>query len=130
MKKKVTKPKARARDTTSTIFILGLGCPFVIYFSGDPPPANPLGELGDSKMYVHDMLLYGGKANLLGSEVAEWLGTLWHGRRLAFTVPGITLLLAGVFRYFGAPQPPDPHAPGGPPHDHKEAWPRDTPGPP
>src|SRR5258708_28768541 len=110
MKKKVTKPKARARDTTSTIFILGLGCPFVIYFSGDPPPANPLGELGDSKMYVHDMLLYGGKANLLGSEFSEWLGTLWPGRRPPVTVACITLLLAGGFPHVGAPQPPEPPA--------------------
>ncbi|HKB81721.1 MAG TPA: hypothetical protein VKD04_00795 [Burkholderiales bacterium] len=117
----MTKPQTRVRVITSAILILGLGSAIAIYIFADAPPANPLGELGDSKMYVHDMLLYGGKANLLGSEFAEWLGTLWHGRRLAFTVACITLLLAGVFRYFGAPQPPDPDAAVEPRQDQNEA---------
>ena len=82
-------------------------------------PADPPGK---SKMFVHDMVLYGGKANLLGSEFADWLGSLWHGKRLAATIAVITLLVAGAFWYFGAPLPSDS------PDDNKadlrgpEAW--------
>ena len=67
-------------------------------------PADPPGK---SKMFVHDMVLYGGKANLLGSEFADWLGSLWHGKRLAATIAVITLLAAGAFWNFGAPLPYD-----------------------
>jgi hypothetical protein len=105
----MTKPQTRFRLIIATILVLGLGSAILIYFFAEAAPTNPLGyEPAESKMFVHDMLLYGGKANLLGSEFADWLGGLWHGKRLAFTVACITLLLAGAFLYFGAPLPPEP----------------------
>jgi hypothetical protein len=107
----MTKPQTRFRLIIATILVLGLGSAILIYLLAEAAPANPLGyEPAESKMYVHDMLLYGGKVNLLGSEFADWLGGLWHGKRLAFTVACITLLLAGAFLYFGAPLPPEPDA--------------------
>lgn len=107
----MTKPQTRFRLIIATILVLGLGSAILIYLFAEAAPANPLGyEPAESKMYVHDMLLYGGKANLLGSEFADWFGGLWHGKRLAFTVACITLLVAGAFLYFGAPLPPDPDA--------------------
>jgi hypothetical protein len=107
----MTKPQTRFRLILATILVLGLGSAILIYLFAEAAPANPLGyEPAESKMYVHDMLLYGGKANLLGSEFADWFGGLWHGKRLAFTVACITLLVAGALLYFGAPLPPDPDA--------------------
>src|SRR5258708_9964458 len=94
MERNMTKPQTRVRLITSAILILGFGSAIAIYIFVDAPPANPLGELGDSKMYVHDMLLYGGKANLLGSEVAGWFGTLLHGRRLRVSGSVIHVALA------------------------------------
>ncbi len=107
----MTKLQTHFRLITAAILILGFGSAILIYLFAESAPANPLGyEPAESKRYVHDMLLYGGKANLLGSEFADWLGGLWHGKRLAFTVACITLLLAGAFLFFGAPSPPDPDA--------------------
>lgn len=107
----MTTPQTRFRLIIAAILVLGLGSAILIYLFAETAPANPLGyEPAESKMYVHDMLLYGGKANLLGSEFADWLGGLWHGKRLAFTVACITLLVAGAYLYFGAPLPPDPDA--------------------
>jgi hypothetical protein len=104
----MTKLQTRLRLIIATILVFGLGSAILIYLLAEAAPANPLGyEPAESKMYVHDMLLYGGRANLLGSEFVEWLGGLWHGKRLAFTVAVITLLLAAAFYYFFAPLPED-----------------------
>jgi hypothetical protein len=40
----------------------------------------------DTKRYEYQMEVLGGKANLLATEIREWLGSLWHGRRLAYTI--------------------------------------------
>jgi hypothetical protein len=107
----MVKTQTRFRLIITTVLVLGLGSAALIYLFAEPAPANPLGyEPAESKMYVHDMLLYGGKANLLGSEFTEWLGGLWHGKRLAYTVACITLLLVGAALYFGAPLPHDADA--------------------
>jgi hypothetical protein len=42
--------------------------------------------LGDSKRHDYAMERIGGKSNELASEVREWFGGLWHGKRLAHTV--------------------------------------------
>jgi multisubunit Na+/H+ antiporter MnhB subunit len=99
--------QARFRPILIAILVVGLGSALLIYMFSAIAPGNPLGEPGESKMYVHDMVLYGGKTNMVMGELAEWLGSLWHGKRLAFTVAAITLLLAAAFYYFFAPLPPD-----------------------
>jgi multisubunit Na+/H+ antiporter MnhB subunit len=100
-------PHSRFRSILIAILIVGLGSALLIFLFAEIAPANPLGDPAESKMYVHDMLLYGGKTNMVMSEFAEWFGSLWHGKRLAYTVAAITLLLAAAFYYFFAPLPPD-----------------------
>jgi hypothetical protein len=52
----------------------------------------------DSKKYLRDLELYGGKANVLADEFREWFVGLWHGKSLAFTVGFITILISsGIF---------------------------------
>ena len=102
------KPQVYSRLIIAAILVTGVGSAIMIYIFAEAAPANPLGyEPAESKLYVHDMLLYGGKANLLGSEFAEWFGNLWHGKRLAYTVAAITLFLAAAFYYYFAPLPQD-----------------------
>ncbi len=60
----------------------------------------------DSKRYVHDMELYGGKGNLLAGDFREWFASLWRGRNLAFTIAFLTLLTALAVLFFGTPLPP------------------------
>ena len=98
---------ARFRPILIAILVVGLGSALLIFLFAEIAPANPLGEPGESKMYVHDMVLYGGKTNMVLGEFSEWLGSLWHGTRLAATVAVLTLLLAALFYYFFAPLPPD-----------------------
>jgi hypothetical protein len=61
----------------------------------DGPPAIGY-EVGNGYSYPitakmdkrHDMQMeqIGGKANVAVAEFADWCGSLWHGRRLAYTV--------------------------------------------
>jgi hypothetical protein len=52
-------------------------------------------EPEDTKKYLRDLELYGGKANVLATELRRGFERLWQGRRLAVTLAGLTLLLAG-----------------------------------
>lgn len=45
-------------------------------------------------MYLHDLELYGGKANLLADELMRWFAGLWHGESLAYTIGCITIFLS------------------------------------
>jgi hypothetical protein len=40
----------------------------------------------NNKTYEYQMEVIGGKSNLLATEIREWVGSLWHGRRLAHTL--------------------------------------------
>jgi hypothetical protein len=52
----------------------------------------------DSKKYLRDLELYGGKANVIMDELRRWFIGLWHGKSLAFTVACITIFVSfGVF---------------------------------
>ena len=49
-------------------------------------------EVEESKKYLHDLELYGGKTNVLAVELMKWFNGLWHGRSLAYTIGCITIL--------------------------------------
>lgn len=91
------------------ILLVGLGSAVLIYRAAANTPGNVLGyDQGDgsiypvmpedSKKYLRDMELYGGKANVLTDELRRWLAGLWHGKSLAYTIACISALIAlGVF---------------------------------
>lgn len=54
-------------------------------------------EIEHSKQYQRTLELYGGKANVIAVEITQWLDSLWHGTRLAYTVACGTVLLAAGF---------------------------------
>ncbi len=87
------------------IAVVGLGSAALIYRAAANTPANVLGyEAGDgsvypvmpedSKKYLHDMEMYGGKANVLADELRRWFDGLWHGKSFAYTIACISVLLA------------------------------------
>jgi hypothetical protein len=96
----------RWRPTTSQGFlrlaaaitsIAGFASAIWIYLTAGVVPGNPLGyDPEDSKRYLRDLERYGGKANVVAGEITDWFNGLWHGKRLAFTVACITVLLAGA----------------------------------
>jgi hypothetical protein len=99
MKWNLTDRSAKLRFISSAILIVGLLSAVVINIRAGQLAANPLGDQEDSKQYMRQMELYGGKANVIASDVRQWFGGLWHGKSLAFTVGFIALLLAGALRF-------------------------------
>lgn len=103
--------QGRRRLIAGAILLAGLGSALVIYFTATPAPANPFGyEPEDTKKYLREMEVYGGKANVLASEFRRWFEGFWHGRQLAFTVVCLTLLLLFFFLFVSTPLPPEEDA--------------------
>ena len=95
------------RTISAAILIGGLAAAIVIYANAGPAPEYPLGsDLEDSKVYLRQLELYGGKANVLAVELRQWFDGLWHGRSLAFTVAVLAALVAAGFRLAAIPLPP------------------------
>ena len=99
----------RLRGFIVATLIVGFAAAIVLYVRATRPAPNPLGyEPEDTKQYLRDMELYGGKANLLASDIREWLSGLWHGRNLAFTVAALTIAAAVLLWLFGKIRARDP----------------------
>ncbi len=103
---------------TATILLVGLGSAILIYLTAEDYSESSLGYemVGgsvypitpeDSKKYIHDLELYGGKANVLADEFMRWFDGLWHGKSLAFTVASITILVSLGFLLVAGHLPSD-----------------------
>jgi hypothetical protein len=73
-------------ETSSYIVVDGLKYPI------DP---------ASSKRYVRDLEMYGGKASVVFDEFNRWFGSLWQGRKLAFTLAWLSALVSGALFLFG-----------------------------
>lgn len=92
----------RLRALARWTLILGLGAALVIYATAEPAPPDPLGyDPMDTKRYLRELEVFGGKANILATQFRQWFEGLWAGRNLAYTVAALTGLLAGLFRFLG-----------------------------
>ena len=77
------------------ILVLGFGSAILIYFIARNVPESVMGyEPENSKMYMHDLELYGGKANVLANDFMRWFEGLWHGTSLALTLACITVVIS------------------------------------
>ncbi|NWJ40633.1 MAG: hypothetical protein HXX12_06640 [Geothrix sp.] len=89
---------ARIRQLTALLLAAGLGAALAIYLATAPQATNPLGyEPMNTKKYLRDLELYGGKVNVLATEFMGWWNDRWQGRNLATTVACLTVLAAGGF---------------------------------
>ena len=94
------------RRLTRAILAVGFGSAIVIYLMAGDPSANPLGyDPLDTKKYLHDLEVYGGKANVLAAQFREWFVELWQGKNLAFTVAVLTVLVVLAIRFFATLPP-------------------------
>lgn len=112
----------RVRQITAGILAAGFGAATAIYLTRSSQGTNPLGyEPEDTKKYLRDLEMFGGKVNVLATEFNRWWNGLWHGRNLATTVAWLTLFTALAFwlvahrqaqgAFTSAPNGPDPHDP-------------------
>jgi hypothetical protein len=92
------RPAARIRHLTAVILAVGFGSASLIYLFARSQVDNGLGyDPMDTKKYLRDLELFGGKGNVLATEFTLWWQGLWRGRNLAFTVAWLTVFLALVF---------------------------------
>ncbi|MFI5120962.1 MAG: hypothetical protein ACHQM4_11145 [Thermoanaerobaculia bacterium] len=100
-----SSPEARVRLVTRAILAIGFASAVVIYFVNAAPPDASGFEFENSKKYLRELEVYGGKANVLATEFRHWFDGLWHGRSLAFTVAVISAFLALAYNFFATPLP-------------------------
>jgi hypothetical protein len=95
---------------SALVLIVGLGSAVFVYQTAENAGDNILvyeGERGtresvmpqDSKKYLRDLELYGGKANVLATGFRLWLAGLWHGKPLAYILACAAILLSFWFLY-------------------------------
>jgi hypothetical protein len=98
----------RARlDIVRGILMVGLTSAVAVFFTAVDPAAGPLGNpQDDSKIYRRTMEMVGGTANLVASDITDWLTGLWHGRTLAYTLAVMTLVAAWGFFFITEDLPP------------------------
>ena len=109
MKWKIANQRTGLNLIGAIILLVGLGSAAFIYRAAmnDSSSTSGYEVIGgfiypssgeNSKKYMHDLELYGGKAAVLADEFMRWFAGLWHGTSLAFTVACITIIISlGVF---------------------------------
>ena len=110
MKWKITDRRTCLNLIGAIILLVGLGSAILIYRTAENESRDVLGyeqgngsvypvSPGDSKKYLRDMELYGGKASVLVDEFRRWFVGLWQGESLAFTVGCISVFISFVIFY-------------------------------
>jgi hypothetical protein len=105
---------SRIRLITASLLATGFGAAVTVYLTARPKGGNPLGyEPEDTKKYLRDLELYGGKENVIANDFRTWFEGLWHGRSLAYTLVWLTLATALVFWFISTRVARDPEADSG-----------------
>jgi hypothetical protein len=85
------------------IFTVGILISVIIYIRARPPMQNPLGyDPLDTKKYLRELELYGGKSNIMATEFREWFVELWQGKNLSYTIACITVVLSIILWFIGS----------------------------
>jgi len=116
MKCKTTNLQTRLYLMSAIILLVGLSSSILIYLTVKNDSKSVLGYeiVGgnaylitpeNSKKYLHDLNLYGGKAAVLADEFSRWFIGLWHGKSLAFTVACITIFISLGFFFVARTSP-------------------------
>lgn len=94
----------------AVILVVGLGGAVLIYYRAGNVPYGALGYEDvngtiypimpeDSKIYRHNLELYGGKMNVMMDDFRRWFLGLWHGKSLAFIIGCTTIIISFGFFY-------------------------------
>ena len=95
--------RPRLHLLTAAILALGLGSALVIQRTAAVRPPKPLGyEPEDTKRYLRQLEMVGGKANVVAVQFRQWFDGLWQGPQLATTVASLTGILAAGFWLVGS----------------------------
>ena len=96
--------KTRRRVIAIAIAVLGFGSALAIFLTA-PPEEPPAWDPMQSKQYLRQLEIIGGKSAVFGAELQQWLSSLCHGERLAFTVAFLTLVVISTYLFASRPLP-------------------------
>jgi hypothetical protein len=89
----------------AVILLVGLGSAALMYHRAAPGPSGALGYEsadgtiypimpGDSKLYRHNLEVYGGKFSVIMDDFRRWFMGLWQGKSLAVIIAGTAILIS------------------------------------
>jgi hypothetical protein len=91
------------------IFCVGLLISVVIYVIARPPMEHPFGfNPLNTKIYLRQLELLGGKGNIMAAEFMEWFVGLWQGKNLSYTIACITVIISMILWFMGSRKRSDP----------------------
>lgn len=117
MKWRITKLQTLLYLISAIILLVGLSSAVLVYMTAENDSDSVVGyevvggtvysiKPEDSKKYLHDLELYGGKANVIANDFMRWVAGLWHGKPLAFTIACITIFISFGFFFVASHLPP------------------------
>jgi len=87
--------RRRCRLVAAGVLAAGWTAAVAVYATAAPAVTSPdVEEARLSKAYERQMEVFGGKAAIAGAELDDWLSSLWHGRRLAYTIAVLAVPVA------------------------------------
>ncbi len=100
---KFSTPHHRVQLAGALIAVLGLLVAAFVWFAA-ARDADPDGDgTGDvtSQREMQQVERLGGRATVQTVQFDSWLGSLWHGQRLAWTLAILSLVVGGGCAYIG-----------------------------
>ena len=110
MNRKILQRRTWLNLFSAIILLVGLGSAALIYQSAGNDPYGGLGYEGadgtiypmmpeNSKLYRHNLEVYGGKFTVIMDDFRRWFIGLWQGKSLAFIIAGTTIIISWGFFY-------------------------------
>jgi hypothetical protein len=101
-KEPLTRAQLRFYTAGGVVLVLGLGAAVWAYRVAVVDSASDaiIAAGKNTKQYEYQMETYGGKSNLLATEVTEGFLGLWHGRNLAYTLATLSVVLASLCFFY------------------------------
>jgi hypothetical protein len=97
MMKRADIKQRHCRRVTAAILLLGLGSALAVYLNAVEMPESPFSEYENSKRFSHEVQQVGGKLALVANDLSAWFDGLWQGRRLAWTLACMTMVIAAGY---------------------------------
>jgi hypothetical protein len=85
----------RIRLVVGGILAVGWTIALAVYLSAATVQEDPdISIWEQSKSYQRQLEMIGGKSAVVGSELNDWIASLWHGKGLAYTIATATVVVA------------------------------------
>jgi len=95
---KISKKRTWLNLISAIILLVGLSSAALIYQGAGNDSDDVLG-LENSRMYRHNLEVYGGKLNVIMDDFRRWFEGLWQGKSLAVIIGCSTIIISFGFFY-------------------------------